>query len=100
MGIDVVWTRQALSDLDQIEAFISQDSPFNAETVVSRLLAVATSIADQPLMGRVVPEFQSEMIRERIVYSYRLIYRRLEARAEIIAVIHGRRVIMPIGVRL
>lgn len=96
----VTWTRQALLDLDEIEQFIEQDSAFYSQAVVSRLLDVAESLVDNPRIGRVVPEFGSEQVRERIVYSYRLIYRLSERVIEIIAVIHGRRLIGAIAARL
>lgn len=100
MGRKVVWTRQALDDLDEIERFIQQDSDFYARAVVQRLLDVAESVADQPQMGRRVPEFDLDSVRERIVYSYRVVYRLSEFLIEIVAVIHGSRLIRPVAARL
>lgn len=96
----VVWTPQALADLDEIEAFIEQDSRFYAQAVVSRILDVAGALHGQPQMGRKVPEFDLESVRERIVYSYRLVYRLSEHLIEIIAVIHGRRQMATVAPRL
>lgn len=100
MERSVTWTLQALADLDEIEDFIKQDSPFYAQAVVSRLLDIASSLVEQPLMGRVVPEFESKQVRERIVYSYRVVYRLSERIVEVIAVIHGRRQMTPLARRL
>jgi len=42
-------------------------------------------------MGRVVPEMGDESIRERFIYSYRLVYRIEPERILVVAVIHGKR---------
>ncbi|MFP4174137.1 MAG: type II toxin-antitoxin system RelE/ParE family toxin, partial [Candidatus Hydrogenedentota bacterium] len=39
------------------------------------MLSVCRNIGEFPRMGRAVPEIGDENIRERFVYSYRLIYR-------------------------
>lgn len=44
-------------------------------------------------MGRVVPELGDEQVREQFLYSYRLIYELGERRVEMLAVIHGRRLL-------
>ncbi|MGM0540047.1 MAG: type II toxin-antitoxin system RelE/ParE family toxin [Thermodesulfobacteriota bacterium] len=46
-----------------------------------------------------VPEIGDEKIRERFVYSYRLIYRMDQDQILIIAVIHGKRLLENIGSR-
>jgi plasmid stabilization system protein ParE len=51
-------------------------------------------------MGHKVAEFGLDAVRQRIVYSYRLIYRLSEHVIEIVAVIHGSRLISPVEVRL
>ena len=43
------------------------------------------------MMGRVVPEAQLEDIREILYRTYRIIYRIIGERVEVIAVIHGSR---------
>ena len=61
--------------------------------MVEALLALGESIGEQPLMGRVVPELGDEQVREQFLYSYRLIYELGERRVEMLAVIHGRRLL-------
>jgi plasmid stabilization system protein ParE len=46
-------------------------------------------------MGRIVPEIGDAAIRERFVYSYRIIYRVENERVLIAAVIHGSRLLQP-----
>ena len=42
-------------------------------------------------MGRIVPEFNNKKIRERLVYSYRLVYKINRGYILIVAVIHDKR---------
>jgi plasmid stabilization system protein ParE len=51
-------------------------------------------ILEQPKLGRVVPELQQEHIRERFLYSYRLIYELHDQEIQILAVIHGSRLLL------
>jgi plasmid stabilization system protein ParE len=46
-----------------------------------------------------VPEIADDVIRERIVYSYRLVYKVENEKILIVAVIHGRRLLENIGDR-
>ncbi|WP_313888480.1 type II toxin-antitoxin system RelE/ParE family toxin [Nostoc spongiaeforme] len=46
-------------------------------------------IAKFPLSGRIVPEFETEQIREVIEGSYRIIYYIKPEQIEVLAVIHG-----------
>lgn len=91
MAQSVIWSQQALDDVDAIAAYISRDSPFHAQRVVEEAFAMADSIAEQPRLGRKVPERNDENVRERFLYSYRLIYELHADHIAIIAVIHGRR---------
>lgn len=43
------------------------------------------------MIGRVVPEAQGENIREMLYRSYRIIYRLVGERVDMLAVIHGSR---------
>jgi len=100
MGQSVRWSPAATEDLELIAEYIARDSDFYARAVVSEILAVAGKIFEQPLIGRVVPEVGNLNIRERFVYSYRLVYR-IEGEAVIIvAVIHGKRLLENISDRL
>ncbi|MET0090960.1 MAG: type II toxin-antitoxin system RelE/ParE family toxin [Candidatus Thiodiazotropha sp.] len=50
-------------------------------------------LRDQPRIGRVVPELGQQNIRERFVYSYRVIYEIQPDELHILAVIHGKRLL-------
>jgi plasmid stabilization system protein ParE len=86
----LVWSPEAIEDIEGIAAYIERDSHWYAKAIVSKLIAAAESIPEYPQLGRVVPELSDANIRERVVHRYRLIYRLEETRVVIAAVIHGR----------
>ena len=93
MAYSVVWSPRALDDVDSIADYIARDSPAYASAVVGKILDATRSLSGFPLSGRVVPEFGDETLREKIVYSYRVIYR-VEAEIVIIAsVVHGKQIL-------
>ena len=89
----VRWSEEALADIDGIAEFISRDSLQYAQQVVERLFELSDGIVEQPLAGRIVPEIENENIRERFLYSYRLIYEVREDEVFVLAVIHGKRLL-------
>ncbi len=91
MGYKIVWSPEAIEDLQSIAEYIQKDSEFYARAVVTKILDVSRSLKDFPLIGRIVPELENENIRERFVYSYRVVYQIKKQQILIVAVIHGRR---------
>ena len=75
MDCQVIISARALRDLEEIVHFITADNPPAAGRFGRQLLAEAESIGGMPLAGRVVPEFKSPDIRERIFRSIRIVYR-------------------------
>jgi len=89
----VIWSQEALDDIDNIAEYISRDSAYHAQQVVERIFELSDTLPDQPESGRIVPEFNTPKIRERFLYSYRLIYELNNNTIYIIAVIHGKRLL-------
>ncbi|PUB83005.1 MAG: type II toxin-antitoxin system mRNA interferase toxin, RelE/StbE family [gamma proteobacterium symbiont of Ctena orbiculata] len=89
----LVWSDAALEDINEIAEYIHRGSPHYAQRVVEELFAATDLLPEQPRMGRVVPELGQQEIRERFVYSYRLIYEIHSAELHILAVIHGKRLL-------
>tara|TARA_Y100000590_G_C15525688_1_gene941137 strand:+ start:533 stop:829 length:297 start_codon:yes stop_codon:yes gene_type:complete len=87
----IVWTRQALERLEEIEDFISRDSSSRAVKFIDKLIKKGDSLESQPKCGRVVPEFGSPDIREIIEGNYRIVYRLKKSRIEILTVFEGHR---------
>ncbi len=69
--------------------YISKDSEAYAATVITEILASVDNIAMFPQIGREVPEWNHENLREILVYKWRIIYRISADRIDIINIIHG-----------
>ena len=93
----LVFTKEAVDRLEEIEIFISMDSPNRAIEFVSHLIQKAESILQNPGSGRVVPEILNPDIREIIVQKYRIVYRIKQDLIEIITVFEGNILIFIIG---
>lgn len=93
MAHRVGWSRRALVDLERIAEYIAADSPAYAGIVVKKIVSQAGMLAQFPRLGRCLPEFEDENVRELIVYSYRIIYQLQNKEAVIAAVVHAKRVL-------
>jgi addiction module RelE/StbE family toxin len=87
----VVWTPQALGDVEEIGACIERDDAVAAARWIDKLLTAAQAAADAPLAGRRVPELERDDVRERIVGNYRLVYWLRDERLEVLTVFEGHR---------
>jgi len=72
--VKLVWTDQAISDLNDIGNYIAENSETYAKLTVQRLFDRPNILKDFPLSGRIVPEKNEESLRELIEGSYRIIY--------------------------
>jgi addiction module RelE/StbE family toxin len=89
----VHWTQNAIEHLVNIYEYIALNSPTYADRMVDIITHRSEQIADQPLSGRKVPEYQTEDIRELIEKPYRIIYRIKANQIDVLAVIHGARLL-------
>jgi len=62
--VKVLWTEAALSQLQAIYHYIAQTSPEYALRMIDRITRRSIQIAEFPLSGRVVPEYEVNEIRE------------------------------------
>jgi toxin ParE1/3/4 len=93
MAYRVVWSTTAIDDLESIAQYISADSSVYATAVVNAVLKTTQTLSHFPFAGRMVPELSDDSIREKFVYSYRVIYRIEGSLVTIAAVVHGRRLL-------
>jgi len=70
------------------------------QQVVEKFFQLSDLVNAQPLIGRIVPELNNEHIRELFVYSYRVIYAIQPDQSEILAVLHGKRLLESIENRI
>lgn len=87
---EVVWTLEALDDLDAIGGFHERTSFSYAASLVERLYESVTVLEEHERLGRKVPEIDHDVVRELIVERYRIVYQLMRDRVEIIAVLHSR----------
>jgi len=87
----VVWAQSAYAALDEVVAYIAQDSRQAAVQVLERALNTAADLDTLSERGRIVPELDDPAIREVFVHRYRLLYRIEADRVVVIAFLHGTR---------
>jgi addiction module toxin, RelE/StbE family len=93
MACSVIWSEAAIEDVESIAAYIAMDSEVYAAAVVRDISQKTRRLADFPLMGRTVPEFDDTTIREIFSYSYRIVYRIGQGTVTIAAIVHGSRLL-------
>lgn len=91
----VIWSDPAKADLRGIHDFIAHDSHYYAKKVTQEIVTRTDVLDELPRMGRIVPEFGNESIRELSQYSYRILYEIKEQNIFVLAVIHKRRDLQP-----
>lgn len=89
--ISIVWTDQAIKDVEAIRSFIARDSSRYAALVVEQIVDNVDRLGRFPFSGRVVPELQDETIREVILSSYRIVYRVTADVVQVLTVFHASR---------
>ena len=87
----VVWSPQAIRDVESIRAFIAEDSPAYANLIARRIVLAVERLHSFPESGRIVPERQDPDIREVVLAPYRIVYRLRAGIVEIATVFRGSR---------
>lgn len=88
---EIRWTLTAADDLRLLEEWIARDSLLNAVDFTDRLIASVERLADSPLLGRIVPEFSRDPLRELLFRGYRVVYSVEAVHVTVLRVIHGAR---------
>ena len=85
------WRERALDDVENLRDYIAADNSFYAKIFVNKIIEIADKLIDFPKMGRIVPEYGNDDIREILYRDYRIIYEIFNEEIYIITVIHGSR---------
>jgi toxin ParE1/3/4 len=72
--VEITWTQLALKDLEEIEAFIAQDSHIYAISTIEKIFSRVSILNKHPQSGRIVPEFDNKNLRELLEGNYRIVY--------------------------
>jgi len=91
--VGVAWHQDALTDLDEIAKFIAREAPAFGRLFARRVFDATRRLSDFPRSGRVIAELGREDVREILVGNYRVIYHILPDEVEVVAVIHGARLL-------
>jgi plasmid stabilization system protein ParE len=73
--IKIVWTELSILDLREIFEYIADDSVRYASITANKVYQRVQPVADNPLLGKIVLEFNEKSIRELIEGNYWIIYR-------------------------
>jgi plasmid stabilization system protein ParE len=85
-------TESAYQDIEDIETFVSQSSPKIGRGFVNKIFTKIEILYDHPRIGRKVPEFDNDRIRELVQGKYRIVYKIVgEDLIEVLRIIHGSR---------
>jgi addiction module RelE/StbE family toxin len=89
----IIWSPQALRDIESIRAYIAEDSPRVAELVVGRIVKAVDRLEVFPESGRKVPERNDPDVREVIESPYRIVYRVRVGAVDIVTVFRASRLL-------
>ena len=89
----VIWSPQALRDIESIRVYIAQDSRRVADLVAGRIMKAVERLREFPESGREVPERNDPEIREVIEPPYRIVYRLRTHTVEVVTVFRGSRLL-------
>ena len=93
MDYELIWSPQAIEDIQAIAEYIGRDSTIYAETTVEQIFQAPEKLMQFPKLGRIVPEKNDESVREIFAFQYRVIYEIVESEIHILTVVHGKRII-------
>lgn len=74
MAFRVVWSETALADLRDLVRYIARDDRQVAKRFGDLILTKVQSLQAFPRIGRIVPEFREDRLRELIMAPYRIVY--------------------------
>jgi len=89
----VTWMPSAKANLRAIRDYVAIDSQYYADKLVDEMTQAVKRLEVFPKSGRIVPEINDPAVREIIYSSYRIIYKLVENKIQIVAVIHGKRLL-------
>lgn len=92
--VAIRFAESALTILESIRDWYSaQDVPRVGERLIAEIVASVEALADNPDMGRIVPEFDRPFLRELIRPPFRVVYRRDPKRVRVVRVWRSERML-------
>jgi plasmid stabilization system protein ParE len=69
------YTTRFVHEVDEQAEYLAQYSPARATLFVDSIFRQLDLLRQHPRLGRIVPEFRNDLVREVLFRQYRLIYR-------------------------
>lgn len=85
------WSLTAQRHLRDIVEYLESTSPSYAGVFGGQVFAAVELIGEFPRLGRAVPEYQDDDLREVLVGNYRLVYHLTGEHLGIVGIVHGSR---------
>lgn len=84
------WSQRALGRAGEIADYMAERDEEVASTWIDALFETVDKLDEFPKLGRVVPEFAQEEVRELIWNRYRILYQLRNGDVEILTVVYAR----------
>ena len=91
---NILWTKQAALDLEEIYEYIYLDKPDTAQKILNKIKTSCITLKNNPEKNRIIPDIREIGLldfRELIVAPYRILYKLTKNEIYIFAVVDGRR---------
>lgn len=93
--IKISFALSAVSDLEDVLEFYSEQKiPHVGERLIEKIFNDIELLSEQPGMGRIVPEFDLEYLRELIRPPFRIVYRKETERIRIVRIWRSERLLI------
>lgn len=90
----ITFADSAVRDLEEIVSYYTEQAvPRVGRKLVVEIIADIELLAEQPDMGRIVPEFELEYLRELIRPPFRIVYRRDKKQVRVVRVWRSERLL-------
>ncbi len=91
--VKVSFTGQARKDIKEIKQYIFLESPLQARRVTDKIIVEIQKLSKHPQLGRPVIITKKDIIRQILVFKYRIFYRELNNKIEVLSIYHSSRLI-------
>jgi len=86
--VKLMWLESAKDDLKSIYEYIAIDSKRYAKYQIKQIRDRTSILKGNPKAGKIVPEYENELVREIVCSHYRIIYRIINSDLIHILLIH------------
>jgi toxin ParE1/3/4 len=91
--VKISFTSQAKNELKEIKIYISLNSPLQGKRVVQKIFDEIQKLTSHPEIGRPIISTKTNVIRQILVYKYRIFYRVVGESLQVLSIYHGARLL-------